>query len=46
VPSLAWTSIFLFMLSAAVGMTGAHHCAQPLVEMGTCELSSQAALNS
>jgi hypothetical protein len=29
-----WTVILLFMLSTIAGMTGVHHCAQLLVEMG------------
>jgi hypothetical protein len=39
---LAWTMIFLFVLP---GGTGAHHCAQPLVEMGSRGLSPEAAWN-
>jgi hypothetical protein len=31
---LAWTANCLFVLLSAPGMTGTHHCAQPLVEMG------------
>jgi hypothetical protein len=42
-PTLSWTTNFLFytshfMLPTVAGMTGVCHCAQLLVEMGSCEL--------
>jgi hypothetical protein len=33
-PGLAWTTIFLSLLSHIAGMTGMHHYSQTLVEMG------------
>jgi hypothetical protein len=35
---LVWTIILLFVLPAVAGMTGMHHCAQSLVEMGSCDI--------
>jgi hypothetical protein len=36
----AWTVIFLFMLPTKAGMTGVHHHAQLLADMGSQELSA------
>jgi hypothetical protein len=33
-PGIAWTSVLLFVLPCIAGMTGTHHCTQPLVETG------------
>jgi hypothetical protein len=35
-PRPAWISVLLFMLPIAVRMTNTRHCAQPLIEMGSC----------
>jgi hypothetical protein len=41
---LAWAKILLFMLPCLVGMTGAGHHAQPLVEIVFCEFFAWASL--
>jgi hypothetical protein len=43
-PRLAWSKIFSFMFPTIAGITGTHHHAQVLVEMGSFELFSQAGL--
>jgi hypothetical protein len=43
-PGLPFTTILLFVLPCLVGMKGAHHHPQPLVEMGFWELFGWASL--
>jgi hypothetical protein len=43
-PRLAWTMIFLFVLPQVAEITGTHHCAQTLIEMGSPELFARVGL--
>jgi hypothetical protein len=43
-PRLTWTLIPPICASCIAGVTGMHHHAQPLIEMGSCELFAQIGL--
>jgi hypothetical protein len=43
-PGLAWTVILLFVLPHIAGMTGMHHCTEPLFEVGSHELFARVGL--
>jgi hypothetical protein len=44
-PSLAWTTILLFVLPGVDGIIGMYHGTPPLVEMGSCELLPRLTFN-
>jgi hypothetical protein len=44
-PGPGGTAILLFVLPCVVGMTGIHHCAQPLVQKGSHKVFPRLASN-